>query len=95
MPEIGYAGGHSECTGCGEFFNSVYAFDKHQVWTRPDETGNQHVRCMSVRDLVAKGWAKNEGGFWVTSLMPTGVRQASFLALQDEKVDERRAYQGR
>ncbi len=70
MPELGISTNHCECTGCGEFFNSAYAFEKHQIWGKPDGQGNQAMRCLTPAQMVAKGWSRNEGGWWITSARP-------------------------
>lgn len=51
------------CRGCGEFFNSTPAFDKH----RANKGG---FRCLTPAEMEAKGMAKNAGGWWVTALAP-------------------------
>lgn len=59
-----------ECTGCGEFFNSVAAFDRHQYGVGDD------VRCMTVKEMRAKKMTHNERGLWVTKLKAAGVVEA-------------------
>lgn len=49
------------CHGCGEYFNSVYAFDRHRVW---DSLTVQ--RCLNQEELVRKGMSINSSGFWIT-----------------------------
>lgn len=58
-------GDRNQCRGCGEYFNSTAAFDKHR-------TGNFHERtrrCMTKDEMVAKGMAQRADGFWVGSVM--------------------------
>lgn len=75
MPELGLGTDRCECTGCGEFFNSVYAFDKHRVLVSDKDATDELRRCLTPAELLAKGWGKNKGGFWVTSLMPQGIQR--------------------
>lgn len=73
MAELKDGKNFCECTGCGEMFNSVFAFDKHQVWTKPDPKGNQDVRCLTVKEMEARGFLKNEGGYWITGRRPRAL----------------------
>lgn len=59
-------GDRNQCPGCGEYFNSTRAFDKHRI----GDFGKDR-RCATVSEMEAKGMAKNSSGFWVTALMPT------------------------
>jgi hypothetical protein len=63
------AGDHNQCPGCGKFFNSTAAFDKHR--TGAYETGR---RCLSAKEMTAKGMALNAGNWWVTAVNPGYVR---------------------
>lgn len=49
------------CRGCGEYFNSVHAFDRHRVW-------DSHTvqRCLNQEELFRKGMSINSSGFWIT-----------------------------
>ena len=59
-------GDRCQCTACGEYFNSTYAFDRHRV---------RYV-CRTAEELRAKGWSVNAAGFWITSKMPdSSVRE--------------------
>jgi hypothetical protein len=49
------------CRGCGEYFNSVHAFDSHRVWDSPTVQ-----RCLNQEELVRKGMSINSSGFWIT-----------------------------
>lgn len=54
-------GNRCECTACGEMFNGVSGFDRHRV-------GRHGVgrRCLNVSEMTARGYSRNEAGFWVT-----------------------------
>jgi hypothetical protein len=59
-------GDHCRCsgppyTGCGEHFNSTYAFDKH----RTGDYSNR--RCLSPDEMRAKGMVQNAAGWWLSS----------------------------
>jgi len=49
--------------GCGEYFNSTTAFDKH----RSQGKGKDRA-CSTVDEMTAKGMAKNAAGYWCTAL---------------------------
>lgn len=52
------------CRTCGEYFNSVTAFDRHRVGTWRDRGAWR--RCLEPSEMVARGWSLNALGFWVT-----------------------------
>jgi hypothetical protein len=64
-------GDRNQCGGCGEFFNSSFAFDKH----RTGEFGKNR-RCITPDEMTAKGMSKNAAGFWISASMPTEVAQS-------------------
>jgi len=49
------------CRGCSEYFNSVYAFDRHRIWASPTVQ-----RCLTPAEMVQKGMTNNASGFWIT-----------------------------
>jgi hypothetical protein len=49
------------CRGCGEYFNSVHAFDRHRIWVSPTVQ-----RCLTHEEMVGKGMSINSSGFWIT-----------------------------
>lgn len=65
--------GHSrcKCPTCGKYFNSIAGFDKHRAGTYADGRV-----CMGHEQMRAIGMDTNADGYWVTSLMPTGVEYA-------------------
>ena len=56
------------CRGCGEFFNSVSAFDWHRV-TPLSANGTPRLRsirrCLTVEEMRYKGMHKNDSGYWI------------------------------
>ncbi len=63
-PGVVLRGDRNCCAGCGELFNSSYAFAKH----RTGEYEGNNRRCMTIPEMEAKGMVKNAAGFWVTEL---------------------------
>jgi hypothetical protein len=56
------------CRGCGEFFNSVSAFDWHRA-TPLSANGTPRLRsirrCLTVEEMRCKGMSKNASGYWI------------------------------
>lgn len=50
-----------QCAGCGNYFRSTAAFDKH----RTGKAGER--RCRSTDEMLARGMVRNAGGWWVSS----------------------------
>lgn len=48
------------CSGCGEYFNSVGAFEKHR-------TGSAENRVCKPPESI--GMSKNAAGYWITAPM--------------------------
>ena len=57
------SGDHNQCPGCGELFNSTYAFDSHRTGAH---SGNRR-RCLTVDEMRGQGMEKNQGGWWTTA----------------------------
>lgn len=55
----------SRCSGCNRTFSSTSAFDLHRVG---NFTRNER-RCLTAREMSARGMARNERGHW--TLPPT------------------------
>jgi hypothetical protein len=66
------SGDRNQCPGCGEFFNSTFAFDKH----RTGAFGKDR-RCLTVAEMQDKGMDRNAAGFWISSAMPSDIREAA------------------
>tara|TARA_R110000822_G_scaffold9644_1_gene37247 strand:+ start:197 stop:421 length:225 start_codon:yes stop_codon:yes gene_type:complete len=58
-------GDRNQCPGCGHFFNSTYAFEKH----RKGEHGVDR-RCLTPDEMEGKGMSINASGFWIGKSMP-------------------------
>jgi len=56
------SGNRNQCTSCNEYFNHDYGFDRHRIGKH---TRNQR-RCLSVAEMVKRGFSKNAKGFWIT-----------------------------
>ena len=54
-------GDKNQCQGCREYFNSMYAFDKHRV-------GKHGVdrKCLTTYEMTELGMFVNVQGFWVS-----------------------------
>ncbi len=67
-------GDHCQCAGCGQYFNSTAAFDKHRV-------GPYHKRrCLLPNEMEAIGMAASKTNWWITS-----KRSDSAIALRKGK----------
>ncbi|KAI3593899.1 hypothetical protein D9X30_1074 [Cupriavidus sp. U2] len=54
-------GDRNQCPTCGEYFNSMSAFDKHRI----GEFGTDR-RCMTETEMNSAGMVKNAEDFWLT-----------------------------
>ena len=56
------AGNRCQCAGCGLYFRSAHAFDKHR-------TGRHGIdrRCRTEDEMRAAGMVQNERGIWVSA----------------------------
>ena len=50
-----------QCAGCGEYFASPTAFDRHQ------RVGNGDVRCLSEDEMRSRGMVRSDVGWWHAS----------------------------
>lgn len=69
-------GNRCQCTGCGEYFNSAYTFDGHRVGLFAPINRPNTRRCLTVAEMMAKGWLRNDAGFWISGKRPTLARTA-------------------
>ncbi|MCC6315062.1 MAG: hypothetical protein IT337_13740 [Thermomicrobiales bacterium] len=69
-PAIGT--GQCLCMGCGEAFNSVSAFDRHQRIGSDGRTICLHPLEITDRNGNPKPMVRNARGWWVTSLRDMG-----------------------
>jgi|GEM_PF-1557872 len=62
MSTLTVSNSRCQCSGCGEFFNSLSPFDKHRI-------GRHGVdrRCLSEPEMLEAGMDKNTAGYWVTA----------------------------
>jgi hypothetical protein len=56
-------GSRCQCSRCGEYFNSVSVFDRHRIgnW----EAEGVYRRCLSILEMLSRGWRLNRRGFWI------------------------------
>jgi hypothetical protein len=64
------------CTSCGEDFGSVSAFDAHRIGNYPQRGPSEYTgtladwvprkgrRCLTVEELLARGWLRDGRGRW-------------------------------
>lgn len=64
-------GDRNQCAGCGAYFNSTHAFERHR-------TGAFGVdrRCLTADEMTARGMVLGADGFWRGSAMPSAVLAA-------------------
>lgn len=55
----------SQCSGCGEIFNSNGAFDAHRVGGHPLSKHGRIRRCLTPDEMLTAGWQKNARGRWI------------------------------
>jgi hypothetical protein len=58
-------GNRCQCPSCGDWFNSTSTFDRHRIG--PFETAQSAGarRCLTVAEMIDRGWSRNEAGFWI------------------------------
>lgn len=62
-------GNRCQCSACGEYFNSVAAFDKHR-------RGKAERICLTAEQMAEAGMGKNKSGYWVGSFRSEVVENA-------------------
>ena len=68
-----------QCRGCGEFFNSVHAFDKHRVGVYDIRAPGYGRHCRTPAEMEAAGMSNSDRG-WISKAMqkdrPSHLRDA-------------------
>ena len=59
-------GSRCQCSVCGELFNSVSVFDRHRKGAYLEHTTKR--QCLTIDQMVVRGWIKNAQGFWIQRL---------------------------
>ena len=72
-------GSRCKCTACGQLFNSVSTFDQHRVGGWENRGANR--RCLTVAEMLTKGWQLNAGGFWIRRSRLHATRRSGDRAL--------------
>lgn len=62
-------GRRCQCCGCGEYFNGERGFDRHRVGMH-----GVNRRCLSIAEMIARGWYRNAAGFWATTRLDSALR---------------------
>lgn len=56
--------GRCQCTGCGEFFNSITVFDRHRVGAFEGLEAPSQRHCLTTVEMDSKGWTIDPRGCW-------------------------------
>lgn len=58
--------GRCRCAACGDYFTSTRSFDRHRMgaYAKPGKWRGER-RCLTVVELLARGWQKSARGFWL------------------------------
>ena len=54
------------CSACHEYFNSSWAFAQHRVGPFAPINAPNTRRCLTVSEMQAQGWSRNQTGRWIT-----------------------------
>jgi hypothetical protein len=79
MTNLKLTGDRNQCPGCGEHFNSTFAFEKHRM----GEFGKDR-RCRTAEEMQERGMSKNAAGFWISSQMPADVSRHTPMSEGEE-----------
>lgn len=80
-------GNHCQCMGCGEYFNSTYAFDQHCYGRGNHQPPNYGRHCLTPAEMTARGWIRNAGGYWITAVRAKFAATSSVgAAIESEAV---------
>lgn len=71
-------GRRCQCCGCGEYFNGERGFDRHRVGVY-----GVNRRCLSVAEMIARGWYRNTAGFWAMARLDSARRAQLWHAQGD------------
>ena len=66
------SGRRCQCCGCGEYFNGERGFDRHHVGVH-----GVNRRCLSIAEMIARGWYRNAAGFWAITRLDGAGRARS------------------
>lgn len=59
------------CMNCGHYFRSSGTFARHRVGNWEQDGANR--RCLTIEQMLAKGWLQDDVGYWIRSKMPTSA----------------------
>jgi hypothetical protein len=62
-PMLPVGSNRCQCSGCDRHFSSVASFDKHRI----------EGRCLTTDEMLARGMAVNDKGYWVTAMYDPSV----------------------
>jgi len=70
-PKLPTGTNYCRCSACGEYFNSVVAFEKHRI-------GVHRIKgrkCRSKAQMKARGMSVNHKGYWITQKYDSSPHQ--------------------
>ncbi len=75
----------NQCGGCGQYFNSNAAFERHR-------TGDYGInrRCLNDDEMLAKKMEKNAAQFWTTGLMNQAEKDRVYAIRKQAKTVQER-----
>ena len=57
-------GGRCQCAGCGDYFGSERAFDRHRVGDYAEAGQRQGARrCLTYAEMMEAGWHRSARGY--------------------------------
>lgn len=65
-------GRRCQCRSCGEYFNSVPAFDRHRTGEYTLADGSSGRRCRTLAEMREIGMVLPAHGFWAKEAMREG-----------------------
>jgi len=69
------SGNKCQCSACHEYFNSTFMFDKHRQGKYTHDTRSRY--CLTPAEMEAKGYSRNENGWWISGKRPSWPMQGA------------------
>ncbi len=66
----------SECSGCGEVFAGMMAFEAHRIGSFRQRTR----RCMTGREMQERSLVRNDKGWWTLRLTEEDLEYSDEIA---------------
>jgi|GEM_PF-5228188 len=68
--------GHCRCEGCGQKFYSMTAYESHRVGSFAQGRSKHTRRCLSAKEMQAKGMQTSSKGVWNSGQFQRRIEQA-------------------